>query len=461
MLRMGGQDAAFLYGETPSWHMHVACLMILDPTEADDFSFEGLRQVTIDRLPALPQFRWKVVDVPFGLDRPGWVEETHFDPDFHIRRIAVPPAGGAAEVGDLVGRLASYQIDRRRPLWEMWVIEGLADGKVAVLFKIHHSIIDGSTGTGIAEIMLDTTPDPPRLLHDLARSLADRPIPGVPEMLVKGLWNTFVATPVRVAQFAGQTLRQGIAALGVVRHSPMPSAPYSAPRTSLNGPLTPRRSFASARVDIERVRAIRRKHDVKLNDVVLALCAGALREHLAARGDLPRAPLIAQCPVSLRTEEDHDVGNKVGSMFASLATDIDDPVLRLQAIHQSTMSAKEMQHALAVHRIMGLTDATPPALIGLAARTYSAAGLDRAAPPPVNLVISNVPGPSVPLFMAGAKLEAMYPMGPLLFDMGLNITVLSYCEHIDFGFQACPDLVADPQVLADRIEVALDELESA
>lgn len=460
MLRMGGQDAAFIYGETPEWHMHVSAVMIADPSDASDFSFERVRDMTIERLPQLPQFRWKMVDVPLGLDRPGWVEETDFDPDFHIRRVAVPAPGGEAELGELVGRLASYKLDRRKPLWEMWFIEGLTGGKVAVLTKIHHAIIDGVSGAGLAEITLDLTPEPRSAPTETRESIAHRRVPSTPEMVARGLFNTFARSPYRAMRFGGQTMRQGVAALGVARRTTL-ATPYSAPRTTLNGPLTPRRRFAAARVDLDRVKALRRAYDVKLNDIVLALCSGALRSYLMDIDDLPRSPLIAQCPVSLRTADDkHEVGNKVGSLFASLATDLDDPAARVRVIHESTQGAKEMQRALSVHRIMGLTETTPPGLIGLAARAYSISGLGRAAPPPVNLVISNVPGPTMPLYLAGARLEAMYPMGPLLFDMALNITVLSYCDAIDFGFMACPELIPDPGAIASRIDDALEELES-
>jgi WS/DGAT/MGAT family acyltransferase len=462
MLRMGGQDAAFIYGETPEWHMHVSAVMIVDPADGHGFSFERLRDLVVERLPQLPQFRWKLVDVPFGLDRPGWEEATDFDPDFHIRRVAVPAPGGDAELGELIGRLVSYKIDRSRPLWEMWVIEGLEGGRVAVLCKIHHSIIDGSSGAGLAEITLDVSPDPRPPSDEVRVSIADRPVPSIPERVVKGLFNTFVRTPYRLCVFGGQSVQQAFDAIGVLRSNRI-AMPYTAPNVSLNGHLTPHRAFASARVDLDRAKELRRVLDVKLNDVVLALCSSALRGYLLDRDELPKSSLLAQCPVSMRTESEKDeVGNKVGSLFVTLATEIADPLQRVQAIHQSTMSAKEMQRALTAHRIMGLTDTTPPGLIALAARAYTAAGLDRASSPsPVNLVISNVPGPPMPLYMAGAKLEAMYPMGPLLFDMALNITVLSYCDAIDFGFMSCPELVPDPNAIARRIPAALEELEAA
>jgi diacylglycerol O-acyltransferase / wax synthase len=460
MLRMGGQDAAFLYAETPEWHMHVAALMVVDPAGSSIFSFERLRDLVIERLPELPQFRWRVVDVPLGLDRPGWEEATDFDPDYHIRRIAVPTPGGPAELGELVGRIASYKIDRSRPLWEMWIIEGLEDGRVGVLCKIHHSIIDGSSGAGLAEITLDVSPDPRPPSGEITSSIAHRPVPSVPERIAKGVVNTLVRTPYRIARFGGQAIRQGFDFVGVLRSNRV-AMPYTAPRVPFNGPLTAHRSFASARIDLERAKEIRRVLDVKLNDVVLAICAGALRGYLLDLDQLPKASLLAQCPVSVRTEaERDDVGNKVGSLFVTLGTEIADPLQRLQAIHQSTMSAKEMHRAMSVHRIMGLTETTPPGLIALAARAYSATGLDRAGSP-VNLVISNVPGPPMPLYMAGARLEAMYPMGPLLFDMALNITVISYCDAIDFGLMSCPQLLPEPADIARRIPSALTELELA
>ena len=210
---------------------------------------------------------------------------------------------------------------------------------------------------------------------------------------------------------------------------------------------------------LDEVREIKNAFGVKLNDVVLALCAGTLRRYLELGGELPDSPLIAQVPMSLRAEGDvNSVGTKVGALFASLATDIDDPVARLGAIHESTQSAKEMQQALAADKIMGLTELTAPGLINLAARMYTLAGLDALTPPIMNLIISNVPGPPFPLYTAGARIEALYPMGPLLYGTGVNITVFSYTGRIDFGFMVCRDLVDDHWSLADGIPLALAEL---
>jgi WS/DGAT/MGAT family acyltransferase len=461
MRRLGGLDAAFLYGETPSWHMHVSGLLVADPSTAPNgFSFQRLRDLTAERLPLLPQFRWKLHEVPLGLDRPGWVEEQDFDLDYHIRHIAVPSPGGPKELGDLVGDLVSYKLDRSKPLWEMWMIEGLEGGQVAVLTKIHHSIIDGVSGAGLAQIILDLEPDPQPVEMTTVDSLHDERVPNSAELFGLGVARTML-TPWRMARYSGQLVRQGLALAGFARRRRTPPFPFQAPRTSFNAELTPHRRTATATVPLSRVKALKHAYDVKLNDVVLALCASTLRRYLEDRGELPDAPLVAQVPVSVRSENDQQPGNQVAAMFASLATDIEDPVARLQAIYESTQDAKEMRQALEAHKIMNLTDTTPPGLISLAARTYMASGLGPRMPPPFNVIISNVPGPPFPLYMAGAKLQSLSPMGPLLYGGGLNITVISYIDNLDFGFLACRELVPDVWAIADGIELALAELEKA
>ncbi|MGH9186582.1 MAG: WS/DGAT/MGAT family O-acyltransferase [Acidimicrobiales bacterium] len=464
MRRMRGQDAAFLYGETPAWHMHVCAVGIADTTDAPDFSFEALRALLIQRLPQLPQFRWKLVDVPLGLDRPGWVEDADFDPDYHIRHIAVPPPGGRRELEDLVGHLIGYKLNRERPLWEMWVIEGLEGDRVAVFTKVHHAIIDGVSGAGLGEILFDIEPTPRPADTEVRESLHGQTQPTQFELLARGLVNAAVLTPVRVARFAGQGVGQLLAVQAYLRGGDRARArlPFQAPRTRFNADLTPHRSYSSASVPLAAVKAIKDVHGVKLNDVVLAVCAGAMRAYLSGHGELPDQPLLAQVPVSLRTDADRDeVGNKVGTMFVSLATDVAAAGERLRAIYVSSQGAKEMRQALSARSIMGITETAPPALIALAARAMSSAGLGARTPPPVNVIISNVPGPPFPLYMAGARLESLVPLGPLLVGIGLTITVFSYEDRIDFGFMTCPELVPDVAALADAVPAAMAELEAS
>jgi WS/DGAT/MGAT family acyltransferase len=326
---------------------------------------------------------------------------------------------------------------------------------------MHHAIVDGTSGAGLAEVLLDIEPTPRPPVAELTDEIAGSREPSPLEMLARAGIRTAVRTPFRVARFTRQTVSQAVSALPVLRGNQPVSLPLTAPRTILNSDPTPRRAFDSARLELERVREVKDIYGVKLNDVVLALCSTAIRNYLLKQGDLPDATLIAQCPVSLRTESDKgEVGNKVGSLFASLATDLDDPVERLRTIHESTQSAKEMREAMAAHQIMGLTETTPPGLIALAARMYTRAGLARRTPPAVNVVISNVPGPTFPLYLAGGPLVALYPMGPLLMGMSMNITVFSLNGMLDVGIVSCPDTVPEAHLIADFFEPALEELEA-
>ncbi len=461
MRQMSGQDAAFLYGETPNWHMHVSGLIIIDPaTHPDGWSFDRFLEVLVSRIPEVPQLRYKLVDVPFGLDRPGWVEDGELDIDYHVRRIAVPQPGDRHELGTLVGRLASYKLNRQKPLWEAWIIEGLEDGKVALLQKMHHSLIDGVSGAGLAEVLLDLTPEPRPAKPEVKDSLVGEEVPSPIELLVRGAINTAVRTPFRVSRFLRQSVQQ-VAAAAPLATGHGVTLPLQAPRTTLNADPSPQRSFAQASVALDRMKAVKDAYQVKMNDVVLALCSAAMRDYLLEINDLPDAALTVQVPVSLRTAGDDTVGNKVGSLTATLATDIADPVTRLLAIHSSTSAAKEMRDAMAVHQIMGVTETTPPGLIALAARMYTRRNLARFTPPASNVVVSNVPGPDFPLYIAGGQVESIYPMGPLLMGMSLNITVFSYCGHVDFGFMVCPNSVPEPYRIADGIEPALAALEDA
>lgn len=449
-------DAAFLAGETPEWHFHVSALQIVDPSTTTGFDFQAFRALCAQRVHLVPQFRWKLVNPPLGIGWSYFVDDPTFDVDDHLHHVALPAPGGRTELGRLVGDLIALKIDRGRALWEVWFIDGLEGGRVALLTKVHHAIIDGVSGFDLASALYDLTPEPPDIedgpMYEPSR------LPSPIEISARNAVN-LLNVPFRIVRFGRDLVQQGVTSLPFALGRTLPTMPFQAPATPFNGQLTPRRGFASASLPIDLVKQVKDAAGVKLNDVVLAVCAGALRAFLDERGELPDKPLVAQVPVSTRTEASRaDVGTQVGSMFVSLATQIVDPGERLQMVHDSSNAAKVLRGALAEHHRTGLSDALPPSVFTVAARFWSLAQLDGRTPPIYNLIISNVAGPPVDFYVAGARIEAMYPMGPLLYGGGLNITAFSNGSTLDIGLSTCRDLLPDPWLLADKFGPAIAEL---
>ena len=445
--------------EKPTWHQHTGGLITYDKSEAPEFGFEAFRQLVEERIGVVPRFRMRIKEVPLGLDRPLWVMDRNFDVNNHMHRIAVPSPGGPHELGELVGDLMGHQLDRRMPLWEMWFIEGLEGGHMAVLAKTHHSLMDGASGQGLAEHMFDLEPHPaaaPAPPPPIARQEIER-MPTDLELVARSLGPS-LTTPFRLGAYAFQTVRRGAAVLPFLRGDRPTVTPMDAPPTPWNASLSPRRRLAFVSVALDDVKAVRHKFDVKINDVILAIVATALRSYLVELDALPDKPLVTGVPISTRELDDTELGNKIANMFVGLPTQIEDPVERLKVIHSNTMSAKEMTKAIRARRIQAIAETAPPALINLAFRTMFSAQLDSRMNMAANALVSNVPGPPIPLYSKGARVRAIYPFGPLMLGLGLNVTVMSYIDSVDFGLQVDPELVPDPWRIVDRIPEALEEL---
>lgn len=461
MERLSGMDATFLYLETPAGHMHVAMTAIYDASTIEGgYSFDRIRATIAERLPLVPPFRRRLVEVPFQFHHPVWIEDPDFDLDNHVHRIVCPAPGGRRELALIAGQIASEPLDRSRPLWDAWVIEGLKHDRFGFVVKVHHSAVDGAAG---AEIMTE--------LFDLScegREVEAEPVP--PEHVPTDLELLSHAAMSKLRLYGdafglvGRTVRSVNNLVGGIRNPQRKhgAVPLTAPRTPFNASITADRSVAFARVPLDELKAVKDALGVKVNDVVLAICAGTLRKYLEDKDALPEESLIAVCPVSVRTEDQRHVqGNKVSAMFTSLATDVDDPLERIQTIATSTVGAKEDHNAIGALTLTDWAEWAAPRTFGLAARLYSSMNLANSHRPIHNLVISNVPGPPFPLYMSGAEMVAAYPMGPIMDGAGLNITVMSYRDSVDIGFLGCTDLVPDIWDLADAVDAAFEEIKRA
>jgi WS/DGAT/MGAT family acyltransferase len=466
--RLTGLDDTFLWMETATSFFHVASLLVVDDSSlsADGgkgLTFERVHDLYESRLDQAPPFRRRLVEVPFGLHHPLWIEDPDFDLDWHLREITLPPGRSALrDATDLAAQLIAMPLDRTHPLWEVWVIRGLADHRVGLLNKVHHAAIDGASGEELLVAILDVEPEPePRAAPP--EPWHPDPRPTDTELISHAAWS-LAQQPVRAARALRRTAGAALKLREHNRQSSLtpPPAPFSAPATSLNRPLTGRRSFAASSVPLPTVKAVKNAFGCTVNDVVLAMCAGALRGYLDARGEHPDGPLVAMVPVSVRTEDQRGThGNRVSMLLTSLATDLDDPAARLAVIHESTVQAKEQHHALGADTLQEWTEFAAPAIFGRAVRLYSnlrAADLHR---PVFNVTISNVPGPAFPLYVAGAEVLDTYPMGPIFDGGGLNITLMSYRDRVDFGLVACPDVVDDVWSIAAGLADALAELQAA
>ncbi len=462
-----GMDAAFLSLETSTTPMHVGVVMVLDPPEGTRSLFSPttrdaqIRRVIAQRLHLIGPMRQRAIRVPFGLHHPVWVDDPDFELDDHLSRASLPSPGGPAELNTFVATVMSRRLDPDRPLWEMHVVEGLEGGRTALVAKMHHAILDGVSGASMLGAFLDLTPR--ARVVALPPPWDPAPLPGSAELLRYAM--SAMARQPGAALTAVQAGVEALADLGMHnrelsgRGESSPPGFFSAPRTSLNGAVSNRKSFASVTVPLEDLKQVRRVFECTVNDVILAGVAGGLRRLLAERGEEIGGPLVAMVPVSTRADDAGEaLGNQVSGMLVSLATDVDDPVARLDVIAESTRVSKEQEKLHGGRFVEDLAQVASPVVATRLARAVAGTRLFDRVRPPFNLTVSGVRGPDFPLFLAGSRVAGLYPVGPIAEGIGLNVTVLSYQDQVQFGLLACRKLVPEVNELGDYIDDALGEL---
>lgn len=475
--RLSGLDAFFLYIETPAMHTHVALTAVLDPsTMPQGYSFERIRDAIASRVHLVPAFRKRAVSVPLHVSHPVWVDDPDYDIAHHVRRAALPAPGSDHELADLTGYIASIPLDRGRPLWEMWVIEGLAGGRIALCAKIHHSAMDGAAAAELMPLFFDLVADPPP--EPVAATWVPEQLPDQWELLgeagvdrLKGLVN-----------IPGLLRRTGeaVAAIRRFRRSsdgPSGGTPFNPPRTILNGAITADRSVAFARLPLDEVKRVKAAHGATVNDILLATCALAVRHYLEDRDALPDQPLLAACPVSVRAHGDRTGGdgsggeaggggtsgeaagnNRLSVMFSPLHTECADPVEVIDNTRATAAATKWEHGVVGSDTLAQWAEVADPFASSVVSTLVSNRGLAARLRPAISLILSNIPGPPFPVYLGGAEMERAYPMGPVLEGAGLNVTVLSYRDHVDVGFLAATALIPDVWDLADGIPAAFAEL---
>jgi WS/DGAT/MGAT family acyltransferase len=462
MHRLSGLDASFLALETPANHMHVMGVAVVDPSDAPaDFGFERFVRHIAERLPLIPPFRRRLVTVPFGIDAPVWIEDPAFDLDYHLRHVTAPAPGGPSELEAVAADIAGRPLDRSRPMWEMYFVEGLEGDRVAMISKIHHSVIDGVSGVDIMAHLFDTERDPdPRFELQVAPDWEPERVPSDIEMMAAGMLSV-TRLPARAVRTVARTGRRAWRVAQRVRGAEVRAGvPLTAPKLTMNAPITPHRTIAFASLPLADVKRAKDTLGVKVNDIVLEITTSAMRSYLDGRGELPDRSLVATIPTSVRTSDQaNTMGNRVSAMFARLPVELDDPIERIEAIRGSTADAKDLHEEVGGTTLQELAEVATPAMLSSAMRLVSTFKLiERFGGAVHNVVVSNVPGPPFPLYLTGARLEAMHPLGPIFDGAGLNLTVMSYLDRIDFGFLGCRELIPDLDVLAAAVPDALGEL---
>ncbi|HMY08169.1 MAG: wax ester/triacylglycerol synthase family O-acyltransferase [Nocardioidaceae bacterium] len=456
MQRLSGLDASFLYLETNEQLMHVCALLLIDPeTMPQGYDFEDLKHRLGEITSHINVFRRRLKHVPLDIDHPVWVNDEKFDIDQHVHRFGLPSPGDRDALAELCGHLAGIPLARSRAMWEIYIIEGLDDGRIGVFLKMHHASIDGISGANVLTSMCSLAPgDPPMAAEDSHLPLG---MPSDWDLLFRGLL-TRALTPWRMMRLLGPAYGVVADTVTRVREGTSMAAPLRAPRTSFNGTITGHRSVAFADLPLADIKAIKNSVEgVTVNDVILSLVGGSVRRYLDERGELPDTSLLAAVPVAI-TDAKARGANHVTALFTKLYTNISDPMERLLALSASSTHAKAHQKAIPPTALQEWAEFAAPRMFSLAGRVISGLKVVDEGPVIHNLVTSNVPGAPVPVYFMGAKIDALYPFGPIMHGAGVNITVVSTAGVMHVGLIACAEMMRHPFDLTKQFRAELDAL---
>ncbi len=466
MQMLSALDATFIYLESKHSPMAIGAVYVIDAADTPEgFSYESWYSLVKNRLKLSKVFRERLVEVPLDLSFPYWIRDPGFDLDDHLPRVSLPEPGGMAELMQMAADTWGEVLDRERPLWEISFVEGLdsvpgiSKGSYALITKVHHAAVDGKASSEMMTALLDMTPDIRKVEGE--DTWEPEELPSTLGVIGRS-WSKVGHKALDLAGFVGKAAVGAVSLQGDKQLKKLEPPPrlLSAPSTIFNQPLASGRTYWGKNFDFERIRAIRKAvPGVTINDVVLAICAGGLRSYLDSKSELPVKPLVAMAPISVRaTDDGKGAGNQVSAMLVSLATDIDDAVDRLVHIRASTQRSKIHATALPANKI---TEFLPSETLAAAARVYTRTRLGGLHRPFFNVTITNVPGPPVPLYAAGARIHSAFGMAPILDGLGLILVVLSYHGRISIGITSCQQIVPDPDNMAECFANSLEELELA
>lgn len=458
---ISGLDAAFLYAETPNSPMNMGSVAVIEGA----LEFDKFRATIASRIHLMPKLRQRLVYVPMSIDYPYWVDDPNFDIDLHIHHMALPNPAGWAELRNTAAHIFSEALDQSRPLWSFTFVEGLDNiaqvpkGSVAIISKIHHVAIDGIAGAGLLSLLFDMTPD----ISDIPepKPWNPKPIPNDLAMILKSTIS-FAEKPLKLPKLISEAFKASVKMGYLTRANQMelPAAPFTAPPTPLNGIISARRKWNTAILSLDRVKALKKIMDTTLNDVLLAICAGALRRYLLEKEKLPNRPLVAMVPISTRPDGDQSEGNQITSMRVQLATNVANPIERLEIINENTLRGKTYHGAVGAKTLTNMAEVVPFGLANQAARLYSRYSIAEMHNPMFNVTITNVPGPQFPIYLNGHELLSIMGTAPIIDGMGLIITIFSYNGHVTLSSTSDANSMPDLDIFSRYLRESANELEA-